>query len=307
MSIQHHHQPECQEQTEGPLERIVVPKEHDLGGFSVRRVLPTTRKRSVGGFIFFDEMGPAEFPPGQGIDVRPHPHIRLETVTYLFEGEILHRDSLGNELVIKPGAMNWMTAGKGIVHSERTRSELCASGQRLHGLQLWVALPKPHELADPTFTHYPAEKFASVSPTPGCSVRVLLGEAFGVRSAVKTLSPLLYLDVQLEKDTEVQIPASEEERAIYPVRGALNLGDSVVEQSTLGVLRAGATPSVQARTPCRFVVLGGAPLDGRRTMYWNFVSSDPSAIEQAKDDWREGRFGTIPGDDKEFIPLPEDA
>lgn len=274
----------------------------DLGGFTVRRVLPSMSRRAVGPFVFFDEMGPAEFAAGEGIDVRPHPHIGLATVTWLFEGEILHRDSLGSAQRIHPGDINWMIAGRGIVHSERTAPEARAGGQRVHGLQLWVALPKDSEEIEPEFQHHRGATLPE-RVEGGVRLRVLAGAAYGLRSPVRALSSLFYVDVEMEAGSELALPDEHEERALYVVRGAVSFAGERAEPGRMVVFAPGASVVLRAETELRMMLLGGAALDGARHIFWNFVSSSPERIERAKGDWREGRFAKVPGDD-EFIPLP---
>lgn len=297
-------EPNCTEcQTTPDVELIIDAQPRDLGGFSVRRVLPSPARRAVGPFIFLDHMGPADFAPGTGIDVRPHPHIGLATVSYLFEGEILHRDSLGSLQAISPGAVNWMNAGSGIVHSERTSPELRERGYRLHGLQMWVALPLEAEESEPTFTHYPSEVFPQTQ-VGNAVVRVLVGEAYGLRSPVKSYSSCLYVVVTLPAGKELAVPAAME-RALYVVDGAVSCGVERAEPGRMLVFGQGTTPVVRAETDARFVFIGGDTLDAPRHLFWNFVSSSQERLERAKDDWREQRFPIVPGDDAEFIPLPE--
>ena len=285
------------------IERIIAGRKRDIGGFSVERLLPAMARRSVGPFVFFDHMGPAAFAPGQGIDVRPHPHINLATVTYLFDGEIVHRDSVGSEQPIRPGAINWMTAGRGIVHSERTGPELRRTGSKLHGLQLWVGLPKSGEETAPEFTHYPADSLPELEDE-GVRVRVLAGSAYGVTSPVRTLSPLFYVEAVLPAGKELPVPTEHEQRAAYVVEGVLACRSKRVEASRMAVFAAGSNPVLRAESEVRLVMVGGAPLDGERHLWWNFVSSSRERIEQAKRDWKDGRFGQVPGE-TEFIPLPE--
>ena len=285
------------------IETIIEARKRDLGGFDVGRVLPSARHKLVGPFIFFDHMGPAGFEPGHGIDVRPHPHINLATVTYLFEGEIVHRDSLGSLQTIRPGAINWMTAGRGIVHSERTGSELRRTGSRLHGVQLWVALPKSHEETDPDFRHYPSAALPEIKQG-GARLRVLAGSAYGVASPVRTLSPLFYVEATVPAGGECLLPGEHHEKAAYVVEGVVQCGEQRIEASRMAVFAPGRTPSLRAESAARVMLLGGEPLDGDRHIWWNFVSSSPERIEQAKRDWKEGRFPPVPGD-TEFIPLPE--
>jgi redox-sensitive bicupin YhaK (pirin superfamily) len=296
--------PDCKDCTTSPsIELIVEPRLHDLGGFGVRRVLPTIRRRMVGPFIFFDHMGPSVFAPGEGVDVRPHPHINLATVTYLFEGEIDHRDSLGSHQAIQPGAINWMTAGRGIAHSERTTMAVRQTGQRLHGMQLWVALPAQHEEMEPEFFHHPAATIPSIE-LPGVSVRVLAGEAYGKRSPVKVLSPLSYLDARLDADAELELPHDHPERAAYIATGSVTCGRETVDEPKLLVFRAGERALLRATSDARVMFLAGAPLESPRHIWWNFVSSSPARLERAKREWAERRFPLIPGDEEEFIPLP---
>ncbi len=284
---------------------IIEPRAKDVGGFDVRRVLPYMRRRTVGPFIFFDHMGPVHFPAGQGIDVRPHPHIGLATVTYLFEGEIFHRDSLGVEQAIQPGAVNWMVAGRGIVHSERTAPEERARAGRLNGIQSWVALPLSHEESEPSFQHHPAESLPLVE---GDGVRMCLiaGAAYGKRSPVETPSEMFYLDARLSKGAELVLPDEYEERAVYVAEGKVELSDGcVIEEGTMAVLHPSVEVGLSALGKARLMLLGGAPLDGKRHLWWNFVASTPERLTRAKADWKNGRFDKVPGDD-EFIPLPED-
>jgi len=288
------------------IDMIIVPRARDLGGFEVRRALPSARRQMVGPFIFFDQMGPAEFITGQGIDVRPHPHINLATVTYLFEGEIMHRDSLGTEQPIRPGAVNWMSAGRGIVHSERTAPELKSRGQKLFGIQSWVALPRAAEESAPDFAHHDAQALPFIEDRDK-SVRLIVGSAFGKTSPVRTQSQMIYADIALEPGASVPIDAAHEERGLYLVSGNVEIAGDRFGAGQLLVLRPGDPISVKAATPARFLLLGGAPMDGPRYIWWNFVSSRKERIEQAKAEWKSGRFDTVPGDAEEFIPLPEEA
>lgn len=285
------------------IERIIPGRPRDIGGFTVNRVLPVAGRRMVGPFLYFDHMGPEEFSKGAGMDVLPHPHIHLATLTYLFEGELLHRDSLGSEQIIRPGAINWMTAGRGIVHSERTPEELRRKGSRIHGLQLWVALPMALEESEPEFRHYPAESLPR-GEVDGISLRVLAGSAYGMTSPVRTLSRLFYVECVMPAGAELEIP-HEEDRAAYVVEGVVRCDEERVEARSMLVFAKGSAPRLRAESEARVVLIGGDTLDGPRYMYWNFVSSSEERIEKAKADWREGRFPKIPGDDGERIPLPE--
>jgi redox-sensitive bicupin YhaK (pirin superfamily) len=276
--------------------------EKDLGGgFVVRRLLPAAQRRSVGPFIFFDHFGPVTEPPDANHDVRPHPHIGLATVTYLFEGAMMHRDSLGTEQLIEPGAINWMTAGRGIVHSERRPPHLQGRSYVNHGLQLWTALPLPHEEDVPSFSHTPAQAIPQLQ-MGDATVRVLIGEAFGARSPVPALSRTLYLDVRLPAGASLALPAFEAEMALYTLQSRLHVNDEAVEPRTMAVLAAGDT-LLHAAEAARFVVIGGEPLDAPRHMWWNFVSSRKERIVQASADWEAQRMGQVPGE-TEWIPLP---
>jgi hypothetical protein len=288
---------------EGGIDLIVHARSRDLGGFSVRRALPSRERRRVGPFVFWDHIGPATFEPGQGVDVRPHPHINLATVTYLFEGEIVHRDSLGSHQSIRPGAVNWMTAGRGIVHSERKSEDAQRLPSRAHGIQSWVALPKSDEETEPTFHHYDAATLPEVE-IRGIRLRVLAGRAYGVTSPVHVFSPTLYVDARLELDAELTLPDEYAERAVYLVEGALSCGGRRIEPGTMIHFRPDVASRVRALDASRVMLLGGAPMDGERHVWWNFVSSSLDRIEQAKRDWKEGRFPKVPGDEVDFIPLP---
>ena len=285
------------------IEIIIEPRPTDLGDFSVRRVLPFRGKRMVGPFVFFDHMGPATFPPGKGIDVRPHPHIGLATVTYLFEGEIMHRDSLGVEQAIRPGAVNWMTAGKGIVHSERTGDDERARDSKLHGIQAWVALPKTHEKTEPTFKHYPPDALPEFE-RDGVFMKLIAGTAFGLQADIDVLWPTLYIDINAPAGSTIPLPDEHEERALYIVDGGLEVDGTAIAPLTMVVLKPDSTPTIKATSDTRVMLCGGKPMDGPRTIWWNFVASDTALLEQAKTDWKAGKFASVPGDD-EFIPLPE--
>jgi len=284
------------------IRQILEPQEKDLGNVTVRRLMPTGELRSVGPFVFFDHLGPATFPPGAGIDVRPHPHIGLATITYLFAGEILHRDSLGKVQPIRPGEINWMTAGKGIVHSERTPAEVRSQGHTLHALQLWVALPEADEETEPVFLHYAATELPQTA-SAGCSIRVLIGAAFGLRSAVRTWSPTLYIEIDLEPGASVIVPDQVKERAVYVVSGGLTIQGRSIPRHHLVVFDGSPAIELTTSETSRLVIIGGDPL-GKRTVWWNLVSTRKELIEKAKHDWREGRFGEVPGE-TEKIPLPE--
>lgn len=285
------------------IQHLLPPHVQDLGGFQARRLLPSEALTLVGPFIFFDHLGPAVFPPGQGVDVRPHPHINLATVTYLFEGVLLHRDSVGSVQEIRPGAVNWMTAGRGIVHSERTPDTERSKEAVLHGIQTWVALPDAAEETDPWFRHHPASDLPKWQEN-GVSFTLIAGDAYGRSSPVQTFSPILYLDMQLAAGAQFTLPDDYSERAVYSVTPGLVLNDSPLDQHRLAVLKAGTSVTVAASDPARCIVVGGEPV-GNRIKWWNFVSSRPERIEQAKQDWRAGRFGSVP-EETEFIPLPEE-
>jgi len=281
-----------------------VPRPRDIGGFEVRRVLPSLECRSVGPFVFFDQMGPAELEPGHGIDLRPHPHIGLATVTYLFAGTIIHRDSLGFVQAIEPGAVNWMTAGRGIVHSERSDSELRKRRQKLYGIQIWIALPKADEETVPEFIHYAAESLPVIAGE-GKRVRVIAGSLFGKKSPVKIFSPLFYADATLEPKSSLALESDYQERAIYILEGSVEVGGQSFDPGRLLVFGSGEEIIAKANSTARLLVFGGAPLDGPRHVWWNFVSSSRERIEQAKADWKAGRFAAVP-DETEYIPLPPD-
>jgi redox-sensitive bicupin YhaK (pirin superfamily) len=287
------------------IAQVIVPRSVDLGDdFRVRRALPSAQSRMVGPFIFFDHFGPAEFRSGKGIDVRPHPHIGLATVSYLFDGEIMHRDSLGTAVPIRPGEVNWMTAGRGIVHSERTGPERRAAGGPLHGLQMWVALPSAAEEMPPAFAHYDTEDFPVVRDS-GMAVRVVVGSLYGRRSPVTTTSETIFADVTLARGSTLPLDADHEERAIYVVDGEIDILGDRFGAGRLLVFRAGDRITLEAAADTHLVIAGGAPTDGPRHIWWNFVSSRKDRIEQAKAEWQAGRFQKVPGDEIEFIPLPE--
>jgi redox-sensitive bicupin YhaK (pirin superfamily) len=285
------------------IAHVVAARGRDLGGFKVRRVLPWGGGRMVGPFIFLDQMGPVEFRPGQGIDVRPHPHIGLATVTYLFEGELVHRDSLGVVQTIRPGDVNWMTAGRGIVHSERTSPEVRAGGQRMHGLQSWVALPSEYEEVEPAFDHTPAEKLPE-RDRDGVKLRVIAGRALGLASPVPVFSEMFYVDVAMSAGAALDVPAEYAERAAYVLQGTVTAERQDFGAGTLLIFTAGSRAQLVAKVVSRVALLGGAALEGQRHIWWNFVSSSRERIEQAKRQWAYGAFPPVPGE-TEFIPLPE--
>ena len=283
------------------MDLLIQPRDKNLGGFSVRRVLPTKERKMVGPWTFFDHMGPADFSPGEGVDVRPHPHVNLATVTYLFEGEIVHRDSVGSHQLIRPGDINLMVAGSGIVHSERETPETHNSEHRAHGLQLWLALPEADEETEPAFHHYEADELPSVDVN-GVTVRVMMGAAFGVTSPVRTFAETLYLEARLAAGQSLELPDGAE-RAVYVVSGALNAQDTEIPQHSMAIFRSGSGIAVTAAEDARIAVIGGEAL-GHRYIEWNFVSSRKERIEQAKADWQAQRFPAIPEDHDEYIPLP---
>jgi redox-sensitive bicupin YhaK (pirin superfamily) len=304
MSVMPHAEPSCAKVAEGTTELEIQARSRALTGeVTVRRVLPALARRMVGPFIFFDHMGPVRLAPGRGLDVPPHPHIGLATVTYLFDGEILHRDSIGSEQLITPGAVNWMTAGRGVVHSERTPVSARDAGARLHGLQSWVALPTVVEEVEPSFRHHPASTLPVVV-LEDTRVRVLAGSAFGVTSPVQVLSPLFYADAELEPGGALDVPDGHAARAAYVVEGSISSDGKEYGAGTMIVFREGVAARVSGVGRARTVLLGGAPLDGERHIWWNFVSSSLERIEQAKRAWKERRFPTIPGDEHERVPLP---
>jgi redox-sensitive bicupin YhaK (pirin superfamily) len=295
--------PECIHSESESVELLIGARPRDLGGFSVRRVLPAMTRRLVGPFIFYDHMGPAQMPVGDGMDVRPHPHIALATVTYLLKGELDHRDSVGSVKTIRPGDVNWMVAGRGIAHSERSSPESRRAGVDLHGIQSWVALPVEHEEIEPRFEHHPSSTIPRVE-RPGAVLDVIAGTAYGKQSPVGVLSPTLYVHAILEAGARLAMDDEHEERAVYVVEGALGCDGGRFEPGTLVVLRPGAKVTLGADEKTRLMLLGGARLTGERHIWWNFVSSSQERIERAKADWKNGRFAKVPGDD-EFIPLPE--
>jgi len=287
------------------IELVIPSRQKDLGGFEVGRILPFPTHRMVGPFIFLDHMGPAEFEPGHGVDVRPHPHIGLATVTYLFEGEIYHRDNLGSALAIRPGEVNWMTAGKGIVHSERTSESELGRSRKLHGLQAWVALPDEAEETDPAFDH----DGSAALPTyegGGMWARLIAGAAFGAEARVKTHSPLFYIHWALEPGAKVSMPSGHSERAALVVTGQIEVEGRTLKAGEMAVFSKESQPVLTASVKSTVAALGGEPV-GQRFLWWNLVSSSQERIEQAKADWRAGRMKLPPGDDHEFIPLPNET
>ncbi len=312
MSWQPTEDPQCTgDEATGPVALVITPKEHDIGGLVVRRTLPNRDRRSVGPFVFFDQMGPAVFAPGQGIDVRPHPHIGLATITYLYDGAIGHKDSLGFDLAIRPGEVNWMTAGRGIVHSERTPDAERQAGGPLFGLQAWVALPIADEETDPAFVHYPASDIPRWTEG-GAEIALIAGTLSGRTSPVTFFSPIVYADVRLPEGATFTLPADHAERAAHIAEGIVRIDDETYQAGQTVVFNEGSVVSLNAIASSKVMILGGAPLDTApdarpnqpRQMFWNFVSHSRDRIDQAKDDWKNGRFAKVPGDD-EFIPLPD--
>jgi redox-sensitive bicupin YhaK (pirin superfamily) len=286
------------------IEQVIVPRARDLGGFEVRRALPSAKKQMVGPFIFFDQMGPAEFLIGGGVDVRPHPHIGLATVTYLFEGEIWHRDSLGSSLAIKPGEVNLMTAGRGIVHSERETSVAKATTRRLFGIQAWAALPKSSEEDAPAFAHHGTAELPRIDGE-GKRVRVVMGSMYGQSSPVEFPHASFYAEAVLAPGAVLPLDPDYDERGVYIASGEIDVAGDRFEAGRLLVFRPGDRISIMALSNARLMLLGGDPMDGPRHIWWNFVSSSKDRIDAAKADWKAGRFGLVPGDEKEFIPLPD--
>lgn len=289
----------AQETAQKSIKCRLKPREKDIGEFSVRRALPFMEQRSIGPWVFFDHFGPVQFKPGEGINVRPHPHINLATVSYLFEGEIYHRDSLGNSLAIHPGAVNLMVAGKGITHSERTRDELRKTGYKMHGIQLWMALPEEFEETDPDFMHTPAADIPEIEQD-GVTLRVMMGSAFEETSPVKTFSPTLYFEARMEDGASFDLPPAEE-LGVYVVEGEALVDGETAPLFGMTVLNPSAK-TITAKGKTRLAVIGGTNL-GRRYLDWNFVSSRKKRVEQAKEDWKAGRFPKVVGDTEEFIPL----
>jgi hypothetical protein len=287
------------------IDQIIVPRARDLGGFSVRRALPSAQRQMVGPFIFFDQMGPAQFLSGQGIDVRPHPHIGLATVTYLFDGEMMHRDSLGSALDIRPGEVNLMTAGRGIVHSERTATEVRSAGQNLSGIQSWMALPKSHEESAPGFAHHAASQLPRLEGE-GKHLRLILGTLYGETSPAAFPHDCFYAEAVLAPGAILPLDPDYDERAVYLASGRVDIAGQSFDAGQLLVFKPGDRISILAETNARLMLLGGEPMDGPRHIWWNFVSSSQERIDSAKEDWKQGRFSIVPGDEADFIPLPED-
>ena len=304
MSLLPAEDPSCTEPEGGPIELLITARSRDLGGFSVCRLLPAMKRRLVGPFIFFDHLARQELAPGRGLDVRPHPHIGLATVTYLFDGEIVHRDSLGSRQPIVAGDVNWMSAGRGIVHSERTSDERRHSGGVVHGIQSWVALPAADEEMTPLFEHHPCETLPLVERA-GARLRVLAGHAYGARAPVGVRSPTLYVHAEIEDGAELPLTDEHAERAAYVVDGELACEGPSYGPGSMLVFRPGARASLRARGAARVMLLGGAPLEGPRHIFWNFVSSSKDRIERAKQEWKRRAFPAVPGDEVEFIPLPD--
>jgi redox-sensitive bicupin YhaK (pirin superfamily) len=285
------------------IELVLTTTPHDIGAFEVKRALPKRERRHLGPFVFFDHMGPAVLKPGAGMDVRPHPHIGLSTVTYLFDGEIMHRDSLGFVQAIRPGALNWMTAGRGIVHSERTAPDKRAGGLRMHGIQTWVALPPDKEEIEPGFEHHPADTLPRKT-VDGVELVCILGTAYGLTAPVKVHSPIFYLHAEMPADAELPMTDVHVERGFYVVAGEIAVDGTAFGPGNLVVIRAGAKAVLHANVASTVMLLGGTELPGTRTIWWNFVSSDKARLERAKKAWKAGEFPKVPGE-TEFIPLPD--
>jgi redox-sensitive bicupin YhaK (pirin superfamily) len=286
------------------IETIIVPRLRDLGGFTVKRALPAVERQMVGPFIFLDAFGPGEAISGEKFDVRPHPHIGLATVSYLLEGTIVHRDSVGSEQPIVPGDVNWMTAGRGIAHSERSPKENIGKPTRVHGFQTWVALPKRNEEAAPTFFHHGKDALPVIAGD-GATVRLVVGSLYGERAPASTFSEMFFADVVLTAGAKLPLDAGHEERAAYLEEGIVEIGGDTFEPGRLIVFKPGEGMTITATTPARLILLGGEPMDGPRHIWWNFVSSTKERIDQAKADWKAGRFDKVFGDEKDFIPLPD--
>lgn len=295
--------PACTTDCPPSVEMVIIPRASDIGGFEVRRALPFRSRRMVGPFIFWDQMGPGEFLSGKGLDVRPHPHIGLSTVTYLVDGSIDHKDSLGTDQRILPGDINLMTAGRGITHSERTGQDIRMHPSHIFGIQSWVAQPKSHEEGAPAFIHGARDTLPTFQDA-GVHGRVLLGEYLGVASPVATQWPTLYLDVSLQAGARMTVPPTTEERALYPIAGEIEIAGTRYKSQQMLVLRPGDTVTITAVQPVRLMILGGAAMDGPRYILWNFVSSSRERLEEAKAQWQRGEFPAVPGDDGDPIPIP---
>lgn len=280
----------------------ILPTKKNLGGFYVRRLLPSSKIKMIGPWIFFDHLGPANFEPGNGLNVRPHPHINLATVTYLFEGEVMHKDSLGNEQLIKAGDLNLMIAGKGITHSEREREEFKKTSHTQHALQLWLALPEEFEEMQAEFHSY-SEKDIPALKDELKNIKIIIGEAYGEKSPVKTLSKTLYIEADIKSDAKLKIP-SEEDLAIYVVEGSINANYKIINKHQMLYLKKDELYEIKAEKNCKIIIIGGNRLT-ERYLDWNFVSSSKRRIEKAKQDWKNGNFPLVPGDEEDFIPLPE--
>jgi redox-sensitive bicupin YhaK (pirin superfamily) len=296
-------EPVCLDKRSESVALVIESRPRDLGGFAVQRALPSSKRRLVGPFVFFDHMGPAHLALGDGMDIRPHPHIGLATVTYLFDGEIDHRDNLGSMQTIRPGDVNFMVAGRGIVHSERSGAESRRAGVHIHGIQSWVALPLGDEETEPRFEHHPARTIPRID-AEGAQLEVVLGDAYGLQSPVRVLSPTMFVHAQLRAGARLPVDDGHDERAFYIVEGEARCDDRVFRAGSMVVLEPRTRSVIAAETATRVIIVGGARLDGERHVWWNFVSSSLERIERAKADWQAERFATIPGDDKERIPLP---
>ena len=304
MSYQECPNPEEQELEMDNVEKVIIPRTNDIGGFEVMRALPSSKQRLVGPFIFFDQMGPGEFLTGKGLDVRPHPHINLATVTYLFDGEIEHRDSLGTHQTIKPGAVNLMTAGQGITHSERHSQQQRQQKSNLFGIQSWLALPKNKEEMSPDFSHIEKSSLPIIEDNK-IKMRLVMGDLHGKKSPTPTYQNTIYADICLEKGAETSIPTKYEEMALYILSGKLKVGDTDYDPEKLLVLNTKHDLKITALEDSRVLLIGGDTMDGERYIWWNFVSSSKDRIEQAKSDWKNGKFSKVPGDEEEYIPLPD--
>lgn len=286
------------------IDLTIIPKERVFGNFTSFRLLPSAQRQMVGPFISLDHIGPAHFHKGQGLDVRPHPHIGIATVTYLFDGTLFHRDSLGSAREILPGNVNWMTAGRGIAHSERTGMAHRVHAHDIHGIQLWIALPKEYEEIAPSFHHYDSHILPEFILNT-VSLKLIAGKAFGYNSPVEIHSPLFYAEVKMPAFTRLVLPADYPERALYLIKGRVKIGNTIIHPKSMPIFNRDDTIIIESEHPSHLILLGGYPFSERRYVWWNFVSSSLDRIEQAKDDWQSGKFAKIPGDDIEFIPMPE--